>query len=122
MTNEKDIIALYVRTETKNMKEVRQQEDELLAKFNTENNLIYDVYIDNGVSSASDKPEYNRLLLDMKQNKFSTIVVYSLDRFGRSFDALEYFMRHFNRCNCRLMTIEDNIDILSQNKMSTTSE
>lgn len=117
MEKNKKIISMYIRTEEKNMKDVRKQEDELLSKFNTDDTLIYDIYIDCGYNGSCDKPAYQRLLNDMKQNKFDTIVAYSLDRFGRSYDALEYFIRQLTCCDCRLMTIVENIDIFSENNM-----
>jgi len=43
------------------------------------------IYTDNGVSGAKDsRPALNRLMADAGQRKFDTVLVWKLDRFGRS--------------------------------------
>ena len=42
-------------------------------------------YVDAGVSGAKDsRPELNRLMADAKRRRFDVVLVWKLDRFGRS--------------------------------------
>ena len=54
-------------------------------------------YIDSGFSGKDDKrPEFERLLADIRANKVSAVLVYKLDRIGRSLKYLLNLLEEFN--------------------------
>ena len=79
-------VALYARVSTAN----GQQDPELqlseLREYATRRGWeIAEIYTDNGVSGSKDsRPALNRLMADAGQRKFDTVLVWKLDRFGRS--------------------------------------
>lgn len=60
---------------------------------------IYDTYVDVGVSGAKEsRPQFDKMLKDMRSGQFDTILVYKLDRIGRSLrHLLDLFSEMKNR-------------------------
>jgi DNA invertase Pin-like site-specific DNA recombinase len=57
---------------------------------------IFDDYIDHGVSGSKDsRPELNRLMADARRRKFDIVLVWKLDRFGRSLRHLVNALAEF---------------------------
>jgi len=79
-------VGLYARVSTAN----GQQDPELqlseLREYAARRGWeIAEIYTDNGVSGSKDsRPALNRLMADAGQRKFDTVLVWKLDRFGRS--------------------------------------
>src|SRR5690242_19356080 len=79
-------VALYARVSTSNghqdpelqLRELREYADRRGWKITCE-------YVDHGVSGSKDsRPALNRLLADAHQRRFDNVLVWKLDRFGRS--------------------------------------
>src|SRR5215218_6841983 len=83
-------VALYLRvsSEEQRDRETIEIQREFLEQYCRLYRLeIVDVYADDGVSGTiplHERPEGRRLLEDAKEGKFSTVLVYRLDRLGRS--------------------------------------
>ena len=82
----KQKIALYIRTSTENQKEsIKLQQDELERYCKTHEFKIYDKYIDFGFSGSNvERPAFQNLMEDAKQNRFDMVLVTKIDRFARS--------------------------------------
>src|SRR5882762_1908196 len=51
--------------------------------------IVIDEYLDVGVSGAKEsRPALNRMMLDARQRKFDILLVWKIDRFGRSLKHL----------------------------------
>lgn len=76
---------------------------------------IVDCYIDDGYSGGNlDRPDLNRMLNDMKVNKFDTIIIKDLSRLGRNFIQVGNLVEEvFPKNNIRLISINDNYDSLT---------
>ena len=74
--------------------------------------VIYDVYIDDGYSGTDfNRPNFQRLLNDMKDNKFNTIVVKDLSRLGRNYiEVGNYIEQIFPLFKIRFISVNDMID------------
>lgn len=69
-------------------------------------------YVDNGVSGSKDsRPELNRLMLDAKQRKLDTILVWKLDRFGRSLRHLVNALAELEATGVAFVSLKDAIDL-----------
>jgi site-specific DNA recombinase len=83
-------VALYLRvsSEEQRDRETIEIQREFLEQYRRLYELeVADVYKDDGISgtiSLYERPEGRRLLEDAKAGKFQTVLVYKLDRFGRS--------------------------------------
>ena len=92
ITNQKSLIDLYL----KNNKDLK----------------LKDYYIDDGFTGTDfDRPDFQRLLLDMKNGKINTIIVKDLSRLGRNYiEVGNYLEQIFPLYNIRFIAINDNID------------
>gem|GEM_PF-4358868 len=86
-------LALYCRTATHSVHATNSQKEYLLrfAYQTGHTNLAW--YIDNGNGGLTlDRPELNRLIADITDGKISAVVVASIDRISRGFNALMEWM------------------------------
>lgn len=71
-----------------------------------------DEYIDAGISGAKDsRPELNRLMADAKRRKFDVVLVWKLDRFGRSLRHLVNALAEFESLGITFVSLSDNLDL-----------
>jgi site-specific DNA recombinase len=83
-------VALYLRVSSEEQRE--RETIEIQREFLEQYRCLYeletaDIYEDDGVSGTiplHERPEGRRLLEDAKQGKFQTVLVYKLDRLGRT--------------------------------------
>lgn len=73
---------------------------------------LYKEYVDDGYSGVSfDRPEFNRMLSDVKDRKVNCIIVKDLSRFGRNYiEAGKYLEQVFPFLGVRFIAITDKID------------
>ncbi len=73
---------------------------------------LTDTYIDNGVSGTKfDRPEFIRMMEDVKNGKIRCVVVKDLSRFGRDYLETGYYLETiFPLLNVRFIAITDNYD------------
>src|SRR5918995_3960064 len=88
--HEPERVALYLRvsSEEQRDRETIEIQREFLEQYRNLYELeVADVYEDDGVSGTiplHERPEGRRLLEDAQEGKFETLLVYRLDRLGRS--------------------------------------
>ena len=69
-------------------------------------------YTDIGVSGSKDsRPELNKLMADAKRRQFDAVVVWKLDRFGRSLRHLVNALAEFESLGISLISLKDNLDL-----------
>jgi DNA invertase Pin-like site-specific DNA recombinase len=69
-------------------------------------------YVDVGVSGAKDsRPELNRLMADAKRRRFDSILVWKLDRFGRSLRHLVNAIAELESVGIAFVSLTDNLDL-----------
>jgi DNA invertase Pin-like site-specific DNA recombinase len=72
---------------------------------------IYKEYSDKGVSGSKEsRPEFDKLLEDMRDYCFDTIIVYKLDRIGRSISHLLKLFEEFNKKDIKFISITQNFN------------
>lgn len=73
---------------------------------------LKDYYIDDGYTGTDfNRPDFQRLLTDMKNEKINTIIVKDLSRLGRNYiEVGNYLEQIFPLYNIRFIAINDNID------------
>lgn len=105
-----DKAAVYLRVSTQEQTTLNQEIE--LKKFcERENYEIYDIYKDEGVSGVkTSRPELDRLLKDMREKKFSVVIVWKFDRLGRSTAHLLQVLEEMKNKNVRLIATSQNID------------
>ena len=92
--------AVYCRVSTRDKQDINMQIDYLNKYAQRENMEIYKIYNDVGHSGSKDsRPEFDVMLEDLRQKKFNAILVYKLDRIGRSLSHLVKIFEEFKRKN-----------------------
>ena len=142
MNNEKKIAGLYIRVSTEDQARegfsLPEQEKRLRAMCEYKGYEIYDVYEERGISAKTGnyRPEFERLLQDIKDKKCNTIVVLKLDRLTRSVFDWEKIIRFLEENDAYLDCANDDINTtnangkmisriltsVSQNEIERTSE
>jgi DNA invertase Pin-like site-specific DNA recombinase len=69
-------------------------------------------YVDVGVSGAKDsRPQLNRLMADAKQRLFDAVLIWKLDRFGRSLKHLVAALGEFEALGVAFVSLRDSFDL-----------
>jgi DNA invertase Pin-like site-specific DNA recombinase len=69
-------------------------------------------YIDNGVSGSKEsRPELDRLMVDARQRRLDVVLVWKLDRFGRSLKHLVNALAEFEALGITFASLKDNLDL-----------
>ena len=114
-------VALYVRLSVEDGDKAESNsvinQKQLLNDYLNENSNfnLYDYYVDDGYSGTDfERPAFKRLLDDMKEKKFNTIIVKDLSRLGRNYiEVGNYIEQIFPLFNIRFIAVNDNIDSYS---------
>lgn len=102
--------ALYLRVSTADQTTLNQ-ELELNNYCKREGIEIFKIYKDEGVSGAkTSRPELDRMLQDLRMQKFNVVIVWKLDRLGRSVQHLLQLLQEFQNKKVRLICTDMNID------------
>jgi len=103
-------VALYVRVSTTDQTTLNQ---ELLLKeyCNRFDYIIYNIYRDEGISGAkTSRPALDSMLRDMRLKYFDAIIVWKLDRLGRSIQHLLQVLQELQNNNIRLIITDMGMD------------
>jgi DNA invertase Pin-like site-specific DNA recombinase len=82
-------VALYARVSTLNNQDPEMQLSELREYAGRRGWDVVDEYTDQGVSGSKEsRPALNRLMTDACRRRFDAVLVWKIDRFGRSLKHL----------------------------------
>ena len=105
----KERVAIYVRVSTEKQ-DLQTQLSALKEYCNRVGYEIAEEYQD-VISGKTDKrPGFDRMLNDMRQGKFKIILVYKLDRIGRSLQHLLNLFEEFKNNRINFVSITQNIN------------
>jgi DNA invertase Pin-like site-specific DNA recombinase len=104
--------ALYVRVSTTNGQDPTLQTRELREYCERRGWSITSEYADIGVSGAKEKrPELNKLITDEYRRRFDVVLVWKLDRFGRSLRHLVNSLAELESLGIDFVSLRDNLDL-----------
>ena len=106
-------VAIYARVSTTNHgQDASLQTREMRQFAEARGWTLADEYVDQGVSGAKDsRPELNPLMADAKRRRFDVVLVWKLDRFGRSLRHLVNALAEFESLNIAFVSLSDNLDL-----------
>src|SRR5437899_1971389 len=106
-------VAIYARVSTTNHGQDAGMQTREMGQFAEARGWqLADEYVDQGVSGAKDsRPELNRLMADAKRRKFDVVLVWKLDRFGRSLRHLVNALAEFESLGIAFVSLSDNLDL-----------
>jgi len=102
-------VAIYVRVSTQDQNP-ELQEDELRKIANIRNYEVYDVYTDKVSGTKDSRPDLNRMMFDMRKGCFNAVMIYKLDRLGRSLKHLITVCEEFHNKGIDLIVTSQGID------------
>ena len=95
-----------------------KNQDEFVTNFVLERGWeIYDVYIDDGYTGTNfNRPDFQRMIEDIKNGLINLVIVKDLSRFGRNYVWCGmYIDEFFPKYNVRFIAINDGIDTFQKN-------
>lgn len=103
-------VALYARVSTSDQN-CSMQLAELREYCERRSWSVFSEYIDTGWSGRrSDRPEFLRLMGDVAKHRFDAVLVWKLDRFGRSVVDLNTNVQRLKTAGVRFIAITQGID------------
>ena len=102
-------VAIYVRVSTDDQNP-ENQVNELRAYCLRSDYVVHDIYIDKCSGRTDDRPEFNRLMQDMRLRKFKAVMVWKLDRIGRSLPHLLKLLQEMQNKGVEFICLTQNID------------
>ena len=105
-------VALYARVSTLNGQDPEMQLSELREYASRRGWSITREYVDQGVSGSKEsRPELNELMVDAHRRKFDAVLVWKIDRFGRSLKHLVNALADLCAYGVAFISFRDNIDL-----------
>lgn len=75
------------------------------------NYTLHNVYADRGISGTTDnRAEFQRMIDDARNGKFSVILVHKLDRFARNRADSAIYRKELEKYNVKLISVLENFD------------
>jgi len=103
-------VVIYARVSTDDQR-CEMQLAELLEYASRFGWQVAEEYIDLGYSgSKADRPALTRLMRDANMKRFAAVIVWKLDRFGRSVSQLVQNVRRLDELNIRFLVPSQSID------------
>src|SRR6267143_1945145 len=105
-------VAVYSRVSTNHGQDPELQLRELREYAASRALTIIQEYTDVGFSGSKDsRPALNRLMADASQRKFDAVLVWKLDRFGRSLRHLVNALAELEALGLSFISLRDNLDL-----------
>jgi len=107
-----DRVALYARVSTLNGQDPEMQLSELREYASRRGWGITSEYVDQGVSGSKEsRPQLNQLMADAHRRKFDAVLVWKIDRFGRSLKHLVNALADLCAYGVAFISFRDNLDL-----------
>ena len=105
-------VALYARVSTANGQQDPEMQLRELREYAEHRGLtIIGEYIDRMTGSKDSRPALNRLMTDAQRRKFDAVLVWKLDRFGRSLRQLVNALAELEALGLTFISLRDNLDL-----------
>lgn len=102
-------VAIYVRVS----KDDQHPENQIyeLEEFAKDRNFdVYYTYVDKISGSKDSRPALNELMMDARERKFNAVLVWKLDRLGRSLQHLIQIIQEWNNLGIQFICKTQDID------------
>lgn len=107
------LVALYARVSTLHGQQDPEMQLSELREYAARRGLsIHEEYVDQGVSGAKEsRPALNRLMSDAQRCRFDAVLVWKIDRFGRSLKHLVNSLADLSAFGIAFISLRDHMDL-----------
>lgn len=102
-------VAAYIRVSTEDQREALQQ-DAVHQYVSTRGLVLHKEYIDKISGGTSKRPALDELLADARRRRFDAIVVWKIDRLGRSVQHLLTVLGELQSLGIQFISLQEAID------------
>ena len=114
--------AIYVRISVESDKKIENDtigtQKQMLVDFVSQmpDLKVFDIYCDDDITGTNfDRPEFARMMKDIRKKKVNCVVVKDLSRLGRNFlESGEYIEKVFPFLGIRFIAVNDKVDTLEK--------
>jgi DNA invertase Pin-like site-specific DNA recombinase len=106
-------VALYARVSTLNGHQDPEMQLTELREYAVRRDLnIYEEYVDEGISGSKEsRPALDKLMSDARRCRFDAVLVWKIDRFGRSLKHLVNSLADLSAYGIAFVSLRDNLDL-----------
>jgi DNA invertase Pin-like site-specific DNA recombinase len=106
-------VALYARVSTLHGQQDPEMQLSELREYASRRDLsIHEEYVDQGVSGSKEsRPALNLLMADAQRCRFDAVLVWKIDRFGRSLKHLVNSLADLSAYGIAFISLRDNLDL-----------
>ena len=104
-------VGLYARVSTLNGQDPEMQLSELREYAARRGWTVSGEYVDHVSGSKESRPELNRLTVDAHRRAFDAVLVWKIDRYGRSLKHLVNALADLNAYGVAFISFRDNLDL-----------
>lgn len=103
-------IAIYVRVSTIDKGQTLEQQEVPLIEYCKKENWEYEVFKDFASGSKESRPQLDIMMQRIRNKEFDAVMIYRLDRLGRSLKHLLQLVEEFSNKKVRFICLTQNID------------
>jgi DNA invertase Pin-like site-specific DNA recombinase len=104
-------VAIYARVSTLNNQDPEMQLREVREYCERRGLVVTEDYVDRISGSKESRPHLNRLMADAQRRRFDIVVVWKLDRWGRSLKHLVNSLAQLESLGVAFISLRDNLDL-----------
>ena len=104
-------VAIYARVSTLNNQDPEMQLREVREYCERRGLVVTEEYVDRISGSKESRPHLNRLMADAQRRRFDIVVVWKLDRWGRSLKHLVNSLAQLESLGVAFISLRDNLDL-----------
>lgn len=101
-------VAIYTRVSTE--EQSLEQQINPLVKICIENNWEYKVFSEKVSGAKTSRTELDLMMSELREHNFNAVMVYKLDRLGRSLKHLIQLIEEFNNKNIQFICLSPSVD------------
>lgn len=103
-------VALYVRNSTNEERQNPENQLRPLEKKCTNENWDFEIFQEFASGAKESRPELNRMLGRIRAREFDAVMVWKLDRLGRSLKHLLQLVEEFNKKDVKFISLTEGFD------------
>jgi len=102
--------AIYTRVSTIDKGQTLEQQELPLIEYCKREGWEHEVFQDHASGSKESRPELDKMMQRLRKREFDSVVIYRLDRLGRSLKHLLQLVEEFRNLKIRFICLTQNID------------